>query len=1229
MLLRRLKHRLGKQQGEMQFVATSATLTTDDANKAAAFATTLFGENFTAEDVIFGEVDEQFIQKTPDEYEIDPTALLKEEFPLLLQEFRRSSDSRDTERMALQLEAMGLIQDSALEYADRPNEEFLFHALHGNRHLTRLRQWMLDRQDNPAHIADAAQVLFDDQIFDADDRLQALYHLIELGAMAREQPDQPSLLPARYHLFARPPQGIWVCINPNCPGRTTSSNAKWSRMFAQRHEKCDACGCQVYPVVVCRDCGQVYLRACVEKELGERLTPPPDNSDDDTAFRYFLWKPLAVNRALSETEEDEAQTPIPRTKSSETEYKTEAEILCVRCGRMNTRCQCGENTAQVQVWQVKQVTRSKKGQLTEYVERIEECPRCRAKAQSGTEIVTTISVGGTTPLGLLTYELYRQLPESTNAAAKAKPGGGRKLLTFYDSRQGAARFAAFLQDVVNLQNYRHIIAEAVRQHHANEDYLPSVDTIATLSTRIAQETGIFHNDPDSEIWRSGLRKLTGEQRVKLTAKMKTRILAEFSTNRDDRQSLERLGVVGVSYFESDDEPMFALLAQRIGLSDSVTRTLVCYLLDSLRKAKCITLPAGVEANDSLFGRNISNPAVVRSKSGGTEEVWIGSTPRHRRRQLVQSVLRSLNLPSNDDAVIRTMTAVWEWLTSDDVGVMAHKGAGSYQIRYEHIFYVSHADWHRCNRCLRLSAHGGSLLCPVPDCGGTLEPFDPEAQNRDNYFFGTYQRGVLPLRVEEHTAQLDSEKGRQYQDMFRDGTINALSCSTTFEMGIDLGDLQAVVMNNVPPTVANYRQRSGRAGRRASGTAFILTWASERPHDQNYFRNPPDIIRGHVQVPYLNLENPYIRRRHINAILLSMFLRYRADAGHSDLKNVGAFFNPQVNDGQPHYAALSHWIALRGDEINGTLRSFAEVTKLDYSDEWQNSFETDLGQANTRYLDMATTYQQQYDIAHRQSADSTKPSKEREQLEEEAKWYRKLLERLNSDPLIDYLSEHGILPSYSFPLNSVELLLPFKYQNEKLRLERDLKQAIREYAPGSEVVADKRIWRSGGVQFFRDTPRLTQYRICPNCGHLELPPSEGFPLQSGGECEVCGASHRSPLRYLTPDGFRADGAKSGAPARQYVVHQPALMRTALIPVTDFDEISIGSIVYSAYKRDGELLYVNEGNGQAFRICMRCGSQNSAQTEKMYRALSRIILPGRSYRNGCPRAPSDYGHTSLTL
>src|SRR5690606_20621372 len=108
-------------------------------------------------------------------------------------------------------------------------------------------------------------------------------------------------------------------------------------------------------------------------------------------------------------------------------------------------------------------------------------------------------------------------------------------------------------------------------------------------------------------------------------------------------------------------------------------------------------------------------------------------------------------------------------------------------------------------------------------------------------------------------------------------------------------------------------------------------------------------------------------------------------------------------------------------------------------------------------------------------------------------------------------------------HTVELMLPLDQRTEHLRLQRDLRDAIREFAPGSEVVADKRIWRSKSVVFFRDAVRDREYRVCDVCGYLQISPEAGMPLENdSGECPICGTQFlRGARRYVEPDGFRAD------------------------------------------------------------------------------------------------------------
>src|SRR5699024_5568976 len=120
---------------------------------------------------------------------------------------------------------------------------------------------------------------------------------------------------------------------------------------------------------------------------------------------------------------------------------------------------------------------------------------------------------------------------------------------------------------------------------------------------------------------------------------------------------------------------------------------------------------------------------------------------------------------------------------------------------------------------------------------------------------------------EHSGQLDRRHLSKIEDKFQNGMVNVLSSSTTMEMGVDVGALAAVQMNNAPPGPSNYLQRAGRAGRRNETMAVALTLCTQGPHASAIFKDPTWPFTMPVRVPQVQLESRVILQRHINAYLL--------------------------------------------------------------------------------------------------------------------------------------------------------------------------------------------------------------------------------------------------------------------------------------------------------------------------------------------------------------------------
>ena len=172
--------------------------------------------------------------------------------------------------------------------------------------------------------------------------------------------------------------------------------------------------------------------------------------------------------------------------------------------------------------------------------------------------------------------------------------------------------------------------------------------------------------------------------------------------------------------------------------------------------------------------------------------------------------------------------------------------------------------------IQLEEVSHALLDEDPRVGRSRREFqdlasDPGSEDRQSVF-------SLGLWAEEHSAQLAPEENRRLQDLFKIGARNVLSSTTTLELGIDIGGLNAVLMSNVPPGKANYLQRAGRAGRRADGSSIVITFARPRPFDREVFAHFDKYLERPLRRPRIFLDRPRIAQRHVQALLLNEFFR---------------------------------------------------------------------------------------------------------------------------------------------------------------------------------------------------------------------------------------------------------------------------------------------------------------------------------------------------------------------
>jgi len=1151
LLLRRLKERVCQnEKNKLQCIATSATLGNKDAlPDLAAFASNIFDETFNVEDIITSKRRKCKIKEGMKKYSVED-----------YQDFKTHVQTIKDEEKA---------------------EAWLYERLVKDERIVTILNFL---EAKPKNLTEVAKQVFVDYP-DLSTRVQGLILLIELGVMAKPDTDSAALLPARYHLFIRALEGVYVALYPG------------KQVFLDRKElfEVDNLKVPVFELANCQNCGQEYL---IGKEKSGYLKPAIDGEK----LEYYMLTHEIVETDEVDTDGDDEAFETADVK------KVEVYELCTACGKLTLSgakkreecCNTKSSRKIIKVYKMKTKPNARD---------VNTCAACGGVSRSIIKRFMTANQPSTYIVANSLYSMIppqkitvdAQIPEDSFFEVEEElknleyyDESGRKLLVFSDNRQEAAFFAAYMDNKYNQLMWRRLI---LRELKNKPEGILLEDLMRSLVKK-AKEAVLY---PEN---------LSNQEKEIIAA---TYLMKEFM-GHERKQGLE-----GSGYLKFSPEKM-SLKSGKWDLSAEEVWEVCCVMMDTLRYSGASTYPENIDPENENFAPRNRNVYFRKLESGTCEKGTISSflpvgSANNRRYDYLRKVLETMGVNSEQAKVkgLEILNSIYENIFLPLSGknyferVLLGSEGEVTRLNYKKwiVRYCQEEDSvYRCQRCGKIASHNVKEVCPEFRCRGKLETILAKEFRDDPYYSKAYSNEkIIPMVAKEHTGQLNKDTAGTTQTKFEAGEINVLSCTTTFEMGVDVGQLEAILLRNVPPETSNYVQRAGRAGRRTSATAFSVTYARRNSHDLNYFENPTEIISGKIRSPYIELNNDKIAGRHVNSIVLAWFFRRNEECKAYFKGGVRSLVG--TDGGATVLEALQKELDKRPDDLiqsiervlTPQLLSRMGIKKWAFVDKLIGVDGTLTNAIEEMQRDLETLGENlKKRIAKMQKSDDL----------------LRLINTFEKQQTINFLASSGVIPKYGFPVDVVKLkILSNASEAKDVDLSRDLKMAISEYAPGCEIIAAGKVWTSHSIIKIRDKEWPTyQYFECPDCRRTSFPDGittiEEKDNENKQEC-ICGTPMKAHKVIIPIFGFstswieKAKRVGESRPKRFYPTRVQFGGFDALDPYQEAEkqeaELQIADkSLHFKYSPQGKLVIMNKGTtGSGLFICKYCGYAQSTPQE----------------------------------